>query len=115
MSHTPGPWHHDYRNWLGDPDQLKAHVYGNVHECHDDDDEESCEVATAVAIVEGNETSREVTEANALLIAAAPELLEACRALLNSTDCYCDKIEWENEICPHMLGKAAIAKATRGQ
>lgn len=81
--HTAGPWFAERRNWKGEPSEHKVYISGDRHE-----DEEG-ESATAVCIVEGNATSKEVTEANANLIAAAPAMaqrLEYARRLLLQQD-----------------------------
>ena len=59
--------------------------------------------------------------ANARLCAAAPDLLEACEALLDettgyvstATDCECGRFD-EAKTCAHQRARAAIAKA-RGE
>lgn len=59
MKHTPGPWKRNGRTVSGPPTPLER----IVAEC-------------------GQSTSREIDEANARLIAAAPEMLEALNALM---------------------------------
>ena len=49
--------------------------------------------------------------ANARLIAAAPDLLEALRAVLRQFDCVCEQTPEDNRVYDQAL--AAIAKATR--
>jgi hypothetical protein len=80
--HTPGPWYAQRTNWKGEPAGHKIYILGDEHETYDDEDDE--DAATGVAIVEGNATSTGVTEANARLIAAAPDLYAACEALLDT-------------------------------
>jgi len=85
MSHTPGPWH--YQSSAGDHDYL---VY-------DEDNGKD------IAIV------RNFDVANARLVAAAPELLEACETLAN----YVADLEGGNGRTFGIVTKAraAIAKA----
>ena len=64
--HTPGPWFHEPTG-----DGLERLITGWPSE----------NTCTVVGVVDGNKTSQETTEANARLIAAAPELLEALEAL----------------------------------
>lgn len=102
--HTPGPWSIDYEDW-GKPNyrQIDAPTHGAL--------------AEVVWRMEGdcreNKNSPE-REANAHLIAAAPELLEALEALepyLDSLLCYASTM---GEYEPNKLvfnTKRAIAKA----
>src|SRR4051812_17984063 len=79
--HTPGPWIGKHRDWKGMESPYRIYIAGDPRtsfEEDDDGDASLCDVATAVAIVEGNATSLETTAANARLIAVAPDLLEAC-------------------------------------
>jgi hypothetical protein len=50
------------------------------------------------------------THANALLIAAAPDLLAACELLLAEHECKAD-CDATNRPCPQRIGRAAVAKA----
>lgn len=72
VKHTPGPWKANEgkapRTRCG---SFGREVVGNRYE-----DSEGV-TYTVVAQVEGNQTSQLTTEANARLIAAAPDLLEA--------------------------------------
>ncbi len=86
--HTPGPWKAKRRNWRGEEVEHKIYISGNEHESQDDDKDKPTLVATGVCIVEGNATSQEVTEANAALIAAAPDLLATLRAMVTTWEAY---------------------------
>jgi hypothetical protein len=68
--HTPGPW-------FIEPDGHHLLIFGGAYR-----DEDGVTVQTKVGRVEGNATSGPVIEANARLMAAAPELLAACKDLL---------------------------------
>jgi hypothetical protein len=101
--HTPGPWMYD-------------HVDGVVFALQDNGERD---VDVCTMPVEEAETSREcVIHADARLIAAAPELLEALRETLNVVEgetcgecgvecetCECDGSAWWRR------ARAAIAKA----
>lgn len=106
--HTPGPWQMERTNWKGEPAGHRIYISGDPREDwgDDDDDEvgrhdEPVICSTAVAIVEGNATSGGVTDANARLIAAAPDLLAALQSfgVLSCTP------EWDER------RRAALAKA----
>lgn len=62
MAHTPGPWHHDRGNILTADGRCLATVFS------------------------GPCASLEEADANGRLIAAAPELLEALRTLLDAVE-----------------------------
>lgn len=86
--HTPGPWAFDDDRVITSP------------HTHNDLDDDVCEVYG------GNDDIAEVRRANARLIAAAPELLEALKELMVAADrVSAEPVTW--------LGKAraAIAKA----
>ena len=74
VSHTPGPWHVARQ---GDPDLPFAVMAGTYY------------VATPHLYVPGSSP-----EANARLIAAAPDLLEALKAVVYQFG------PWHDEICP---------------
>ena len=90
IPHTPGPWHHEADGHTGavktETKQLIASVFGGDPECHED--------------------ARQI--ANARLIAAAPDLLKALRAWVQSTS-------WDEQTGSmrpvYDLAKAAIARA----
>ena len=96
MSHTPGPWRPYFyvRN-----QRLKIGDWGFVQE-------------DGYRPVPLKDTRREVSEsaANACLIAAAPDLLEACEELLIYLADWDDP---DNETC--VKARAAIAKAKGGE
>jgi hypothetical protein len=96
MSHTPGPWH-----WDSDP--VKNDPTGRIRY-------RVCAVGKTITQVyyssfEGGPTN---AEADARLIAAAPELLEALKAMLeyanNGTAIHPGALVWDD-------ARAAIAKA----
>ncbi len=83
MPHTPGPWQFDNRNWRNEIDESGSlYVTGDHHESTTEDDDgnpiDDGTCCVSICRVEGNATSSPVTEANARLIAAAPDLLVAC-------------------------------------
>ena len=91
MKHTPGPWTQDHTK------EGKACVWLDGH--------------TEPEIWMGNKETRIDcnTEANARLVAAAPELLAALQLLLAQDD------NGEDEIWVRNKARAAIAKATGEQ
>jgi len=102
MSYTPGPWKISDLNWRNEKD-----TYGNLYVngwC----DEGTC---TAVCCVSGNKTSAKGTASNACLIAAVPDLLEACIEVVRVFDVaeFTGKANWIGAEIDKM--KAAIAKA----
>lgn len=99
MSHTPGPWEHD--------EKLPTSVWANG-------------IWVASTNVETIRSLHERT-ANARLIAAAPELLDALvelrESLRNETGsnvCICNVSGTVNHTCPITKAEAAIKKA-RGE
>jgi hypothetical protein len=87
--HTPGPW--PYREWFEDA---------------------GFEVMRSLANFRGLPLSDDEVAANAGLMAAAPDLLEALKAMFNGT-CFCDfpkgGLTHHGRHCE--LAQAAIAKA----
>lgn len=102
VGHTPGPW-----EYLED-------------DCHDDERHgviaKCTDLWIATCFRSGTETSTEAeAEANARLIAAAPELLTSLRGLLAITVHPYDGAEFEDGEVPEVdAARAAIAKATGG-
>lgn len=94
QGHTPGPWRVD-----GHPDsEMPCEV---VKVFPNGDRGLVCELTHSLF--------RQNQKANARLIAAAPDLLEALRGLL--TPCHCDPAP--GTACAHVLAaEAAIARAT---
>ena len=90
--HTPGPW----AALMQDPPTIA--------------DRRGCRVATSCALPG---QSAEEQEANAHLIAAAPDLLEALRLLLEASDGLNGESEWLDERLN--AARAAIAKAEGAQ
>jgi hypothetical protein len=99
-NHTPGPWELVTRECPIEPGETYtaiAHIHHReVVGKHSEQD--VCHVSTW-GRADGEST------ANARLIAAAPDLLEACRAALSV--CEAESANWQAEII-----RAAIAKAT---
>lgn len=97
--HTPGPW--------------KAVRHGSTAGSI------VCDIGRALEIVrsDGGETHNEAIEADARLIAAAPDLLAACEALLEQypiipwADTAMLKREWLEDTQAQRLALEAIAKA----
>ena len=97
MNHTPGPW------TIG-----KYHVNAYDNTIYD------AKNGYKIAIVEGyTHDLKEESEANAHLIAAAPELLEALKGLIGWHDCFPMK-EGEADLPVIATARAAIAKAEGG-
>jgi hypothetical protein len=91
--HTPGPWASN------SADSFELCVYGNCHR---------------IAKMAGGEINRDI--ANARLIAAAPELLEALQDFLNwSNSVYYGKDTRRELVRAKDKASAAIAKATGEQ
>ncbi len=96
VKHTPGPW---------------VFAYGSVYVEHGLNDETS----NRIALMDRNNLQTEPTErdSNARLIAAAPELLEACKwaeKCLSGTECTGEKCLGNGQ-CLDAI-RAAIRKAT---
>ena len=115
MGHTPGPW------TVGHTRQSKTHpsigpFYETAVHVGDSTARGNC---LAIAYMGGDgatDKDRDAVEANARLIAAAPDLLEAIQKLL-----WQHEQELKNEYCGSLLtqmlaqvdhARAAIAKAT---
>jgi hypothetical protein len=99
MSYTPGPW-----------------VRGEIHDRHIVKDGNGNLVADAAG---PSNLKQETREANARLIASAPELLSALQNLLGYIEATDDDID-HTEMCLNtgdavLNAEAAIAKATTGQ
>lgn len=94
MNHTPGPW------------RLGEYVSWQVWTA----DRELC-VATCMAGL-GNSPGPLAIQANARLIAAAPELLEVCIALLDLTPILLGKTEADIVEKARRLARVAFDKAT---
>ena len=97
--HTPGPWIHDDfdRHYV-----VAGHIYIAIADDGRDDDE---------GTAEGRYGTEEEVEANARLIAAAPELLKALRATYAYGNGEATDLDW---ISTAELAEAAIAKAEGG-
>lgn len=69
--HTPGPWKSNWDHQLNNGPKLGWDVAGEDYQCN----------GPVCTLPDGHVDGPEVTEANAHLIAAAPELLEAARTI----------------------------------
>lgn len=97
--HTPGPWYHHEAEQFGDTRFYIAQQEGAPYTPNYSD------VASLIAeTVSGELVS--VQRANAQLIAAAPDLLEACQLMLTAMKL----ANWEGDFAA-LKGIAAIAKA----
>lgn len=98
VTHTPGPWGNRYFNRNG---KIEIHTHTHVM-CH-----VMCREIDRSGSVDDASVSE--AEANARLITAAPELLEACQAVLESLN-----RNLSDEFLPETRDclRAAIAKAT---
>src|SRR5258708_5011176 len=100
MKHTPGPWS------VGDGSAESMYAGSNIVQAHRPDSAALFNLADVNIHFEA--------EANARLIAAAPELLEALRQCMPqihecaSANCAADG----HHECPYGLARAAIKKAT---
>lgn len=90
--HTPGPW--------------KATKGGEIRAVQD-----SIEITIAVTFDLREDDRGTKKEANARLIAAAPELLEALRDLAGWAEMYRDSVAYESGRKHIYAARAAIAKA----
>lgn len=90
MTHTPGPW-----KFVMNDGFMNADIYGKNRN------------HTAV-VWSGNNPSYEIVQANARLIAAAPDLLAALQAIVKITDGSQPK-DYPGAL---MVARVAIAKAT---
>ena len=99
--HTPGPW------YIGkDFSDQGRHIYAEQMVCDDDGEMWHPLIATT------DDDERLVNwQANAVLIAAAPDLLSALNAMLNHMGM--DEDEWNKPTFDQ--ARAAIAKATGAQ
>jgi hypothetical protein len=95
--YTPGPWKHSthlHRHWVSAGKGKKAVTIADVSDIDTPDGEDTDEAATI---------------ANAKLIAAAPELLEALSLLLGCAEPTDDRLSRTNVAI--YAGQSAIAKA----
>lgn len=107
--HTPGPW-----VTYGDMARIKAVVDGStIADAYWSGDDKTSAKVTSEQMTEAN--------ANARLIAAAPDLLRACQELSDSDPldsewgyCSCCKANPRRHLddCALALARAALAKAT---
>ena len=95
VTHTPGPWSYET-----DDSALNAVVYGKGRK-------QGQRKQHVAEVWSGDDRSTEVAEANARLIAAAPEMLEAIRKALNEITW--SSVEGSNSVVDALSN--AIAKA----
>lgn len=103
--HTPGPWN---INALS----RKMTITGNVHQVTDDKRFPTAFVPAWDAPAKGEIDGTEEALANARLIAAAPELLEAAKAALASSSLSESEPGGINILAVEAMLRASIAKAT---
>lgn len=103
-AHTPGPWTYEYEN----SDALSGGCWYSIKAVGGDDD-------LLWFPYNGPRSSGEREEANARLMAAAPELLDAARTALEWAERYEDLCDEGGGIIAQDLSavRAAIAKATQ--
>lgn len=99
--HTPAPWHVCTGN---------HETFGNVLNIAAQEGD-----VPAICVISNVEDATEEDRANARLIAAAPDLLEALKAMLDAEPGYGWGGSSEAEIAAQELARAAIAKATGEQ
>lgn len=117
--HTPGPWKVEERQsghrWNGQP----VSYFSVTHTSETRDCFVALDIAPVTLITSGGELRNAEGEANAVLIASAPELLEALSALLAASESYCDCMDNGGSEAPaanrllkaHAQARAAISKA----
>lgn len=108
-AHTPGPWKADWIFVTDCPDNAKV----RIHAAPKSDmysDALVAEAAFSPTPSGYHVDSREEAEANARLIAAAPDLLEALKALVYEVDD--SDYRWKSK--GEVMARVAIAKATGG-
>ena len=98
MNYTKGPW-----GW----EWLEREVQGSVHDCWVSSE------GWPVAMV-NNPAGQEATEANARLIAAAPDMLERLEFTLEDLNTIIDNAEFwtSNEIRSHAMGVQTLISNT---
>lgn len=97
VKHTPGPWNVEGPDWYGDFNIVPSH-----------------EALAIGAVVRNGMRDQGETEANARLISAAPDLLEALRELFATVKGECPRLLDEDRGAnPHLYSSIvdAIAKA----
>lgn len=101
--HTPGPWKVD--EWSvystsAKSEDGKSHSYFTVAKC----------AATCGSLIHRS-IARDEVDANTRLIAAAPEMLEALKRVIDDMRCACEPGDGPPEDCGICYAKHAIAKA----
>lgn len=106
--HTPGPWTID--EVVDEPSRAGNYWVAHLNLGHERIEAPWPDATATVAPclgLEGQPISREVVEANARLIAAAPDLLAALEAMVRSDS-------WADADVKMVNARAAIAKAKGG-
>lgn len=109
--HTPGPW--EVTNDINVFSALGADS-GDGHKAHSTDGWQVADCSEGLTFVDGGmvELGYDVKKANARLIAAAPDLLEALEYMLNCQYDYDPRRQADCDMCAK--ARAAISKA-RGE
>jgi hypothetical protein len=104
--HTPGPWH-----WSGDS---LTHRQFNIYAPNSAPSEHVCTVNN-LSVEKLWQRDAAQAQANASLIAAAPELLAALQAIVEEADGPSKPYSSDSYLPPHLIqaARAAIANATR--
>lgn len=115
MSHVPTPYRFEYKDWRGQP-SIHAHIRGDEHESCDEECDEPCRSATAVAVVHGNPTSEPVTRDTAAFLCRAAnshaELLAFAKDIASNYDheeCY-HRNDMADMCCRRCKAEAVIAR-----
>jgi len=103
--HTPGPWEYDTE--LADAGNKSTPMYSEAPGA----DADLCEAVCIIPHDDMTEAGYKQVKANARLIAAAPELLEALEQLLECSPCQ-NECQTDDMTCASNVARAAIAKAT---
>lgn len=102
--HTPGPW--AVRRW-----SWPTQVEGSIHQVISADSFPTAFVPAWDKPEPGEVEAGDEARANARLIAAAPELLEACKLIVSAFDALKPASAARNEPLQINAARAAIAKA----
>jgi hypothetical protein len=89
--HTPGPWVASTRDWMDREVTDRIYIHGDEYEDTNDDEDDDdygsvTTVGTAVCFVDIPTNGTQPAWANARLIAAAPDLYDVCKEVLDKLD-----------------------------